>query len=117
MGKSPHSLDGAIIKIRKGLAIYKTHASPYWNARILDSKAQRYIVRSTKETSRIAARDAAEELAADIKTKTPTAAHEYSFKYYATDSLRGEERWWHQVNATPITYAPLNFFWITMTGV
>ncbi len=87
MGKSPNSLDGPIIKIRKGLAIYKTHASPYWNARILDSKAQRYIVRSTKETSRIAARDAAEELAADIKTKTPTVAHEFSFKYYATRFL------------------------------
>src|SRR5262245_54243939 len=84
MAKSIHSLDGAIIKIRRGLAIYKTHASPYWNARILDANAKKYIVRSTKETSRLAARLAAEELAAALKAKAPTIPHEFSFKYFAT---------------------------------
>jgi hypothetical protein len=64
--KSRGSLDGEIIKIRRGLAIYKVHASPYWMCRILDAKNQKYIVRSTKETSRIEARRAAEELVASM---------------------------------------------------
>lgn len=29
-----HSLDGEIITVSRGVAIYKTHASPYWQARI-----------------------------------------------------------------------------------
>jgi len=84
MAKSIHRLRGKIIKIHRGLAIYQTYASPYWNARILDSNAKKYIVRSTKETSRIAARKAAEELQADFKSKQPVVPREYSFKYYAT---------------------------------
>ena len=84
MAKSIHSLDGDIIKIHRGLAIYKTHASPYWNARILDSNAKKYIVRSTKETSRLAARQVAEELESDLKRRQPVVPREYTFKYFAT---------------------------------
>ena len=53
-----HSLKGKIINLRRGVAIYQTHASPYYFARILDPRANRYKVRSTKETSRLAARSA-----------------------------------------------------------
>ena len=42
------------------LAIYKTHASPYWFARILDHNTKKYLVRSTKETARVKARKVAE---------------------------------------------------------
>jgi hypothetical protein len=77
MAKSIHRIRGGIIKIRRGLAIYQTYASPFWNARILDSNAKKYIVRSTKERSRIAARKAAEELDADFKSKQPVVPHEY----------------------------------------
>lgn len=42
--KSRHSLDGEIIKLGKGVAIYKTHASPSWNARIRDPKVRKYVV-------------------------------------------------------------------------
>jgi hypothetical protein len=84
MAKSVHSLDGDIIKIHRGLAIYKTHASPYWNARILDSNAKKYIVRSTKETSRLAARLVAEELESDLKRRQPVVPREFTFKYFAT---------------------------------
>ena len=61
-----HALDGEIIPVHKGIAIYKTHASPYWNARIRDPRTKRYVVRSTKETSRLKAREVAEELARNI---------------------------------------------------
>jgi hypothetical protein len=39
---SPHRLKGQIIKIRRGVALYQTYASPFWFARILDPRTQRY---------------------------------------------------------------------------
>ena len=80
---SPHRLKGQIIKIRRGVALYQTYASPYWFARILDPRTQRYKVRSTKETSRVEARKAAEELAQQICAKDAPAEREFSFKTYA----------------------------------
>ena len=80
---SPHRLKGKIIRLRRGLALYQTHASPYYFARILDPRSQRYKVRSTKETSRIEARQAAEELAQQICSKDAPAEKEFSFKTYA----------------------------------
>ena len=53
--RSPHRLKGKIIRIRRGLALYQTYASPYYFARILDPRNQRYKVRSTKETNRVEA--------------------------------------------------------------
>jgi hypothetical protein len=85
--KTNHSLDGKIIKLQPGIAIYKTHASPYWNARIRNSKTHSYLVRSTKEKSRIKARVAALELASDLLSKTPSVPKEFTFKYYATRFL------------------------------
>ena len=84
MAKSIHRLDGNIIKIRRGLAIYKTHASPYWFARILDPNTKKYLVRSTKETARVNARKVAEELEVDLKGQQRLVPREFSFKYYAT---------------------------------
>lgn len=81
--RSPHRLKGKIIKIRRGVAVYQTHASPYYFARILDPRSQRYKVRSTKETSRLAARRVAEELALQIFGKNAPALQEFSFKTYA----------------------------------
>ena len=81
--RSPHRLKGKIIKLRRGLAIYQTHASPYYYARVLDPRTGRYKVRSTKETSRIEARRAAEELAQEICSKDAPAPQEFSFKTYA----------------------------------
>ena len=79
-----HSLDGGIITVYRGVAIYKTHASPFWFARIRDPQAKKYIVRSTKETSRLEARKVAQELAVDILSRKKATPKEYSFKYYAT---------------------------------
>ena len=76
-------MDGDIITVHKGIAIYKTHASPFWFARIRNPKTRRYVARSTKETSRIKAREAAEELARDILSQQKATPKEFSFAYYA----------------------------------
>ena len=81
---SMHALDGDIIVVHRGIAIYKTHASPNWYARIRDPQARKYVVRSTKEKSRLKARSVAEELARDILSRQKATPREYSFKYYAT---------------------------------
>lgn len=81
---SKHSLDGEIIPLHKGVAIYKTHASPYWFARIRDPKTKKQIVRSTKEASRITAGTVAEELARDILVREKAAPKKFTFKYFAT---------------------------------
>jgi hypothetical protein len=82
--KTNHSLDGKIIKLQRGIAIYKTHASPYWNARIRNSNTRSYLVRSTKEKSRIKARAAALELASDLVSNRTSVPKEFTFKFYAT---------------------------------
>ena len=91
---SKHALKGEIIKISKGLAIYQTHASPYWFARIRDPISKRNIVRSTKETSRLEARKLAEELFLSIlKGKsTPKAPREMTFGYFAEELVKVEKR-------------------------
>jgi hypothetical protein len=85
--KTKHTLDGKIIKLQRGIAIYKTHASPYWNARIRNSNTHSYLVRSTKEKSRIKARAAALELASDLLSNRTAVPKEFTFKYYATRFL------------------------------
>jgi|GEM_PF-573181 len=62
MTKSRQSLAEPIILIRRGLAIYKIHASPYWFCRMRIPSQRGYVVRSTKESSRLDARRVAEEL-------------------------------------------------------
>ena len=83
-GKSRNSLDGEIVTVHKGIAIYKTKASPYWFARVRDPKEGKYVVRSTKEKAQISARRRAEELAAEVLGGHKPTPKEYSFKYYAT---------------------------------
>ena len=80
---SRHALDGGIIKISRGIAVYKTHASPFWFARIWDRQNKRYTVKSTKETARVKARAAAEELAADLMNRAKLVPKNYSFKHFA----------------------------------
>jgi len=83
--KTKNTLDGDIIRVARGVHIYKTHAGPYWYARLHDpSGAKKYIVRSTKETSRLKARLVAEEYAADLSSHKKQVPREFTFKYYAT---------------------------------
>ena len=73
-----HSLKGPIVKIRKGVAIYQTHASPFYYARVLDPRTGGYKVRSTKEKSSLRARKVAEELADEMRSKDRPADREFS---------------------------------------
>ena len=81
--RSKHRLKGKVVRLRRGLALYQTHASPYYFARILDPRTHTYKVRSTKETSRIDARRVAEELAQQICNPDAPAPREFSFRTYA----------------------------------
>ena len=56
-------------QIRRGLSIYRTGRSPYWHARIYDSVKKKYVVRSTKETTRLEAIEIAEEILEAYKSK------------------------------------------------
>jgi hypothetical protein len=92
-GKSKHSLKGKIIKIRKGVAIYQTHASPFYFARVLDHRTGGYKVRSTKSEFRGDAADFAEEFAIKLRNKDRPAEPEFSFRYYAqrfVEKARGQ---------------------------
>ena len=80
---SKHRLNGKIERLSRGVAIYRTFATPYWQARIWDARAGRYVVRSTKETGKLKAREAADEIALGFKDANRSAPPEFSFKAYA----------------------------------
>ena len=76
--------------LRKGLAIYMTARSPFWMVRLRDSSEGRYIVRSTKETSRIEAMAAANEFADSFFKKVngdQARKAATSFEHYAIQML------------------------------
>jgi hypothetical protein len=82
MSKSRHAVAEPACDVAPGIAIYRTHASPYWFARIRTHG--RYVVRSTKEEGKVAAKKAALELGRDMVFKSPPATPpEYLFKTYA----------------------------------
>jgi len=89
--KSRQSLDGDIVPIRRGVAIYKIHASPFYMARVLNpSRKPKYVVRSTKETSRIQARIVAEEIAQQIQStsKLEVVPRDMQFRHFAEIALK-----------------------------
>lgn len=90
--KSRHALSEDIILISRGVAIYKTGASPYWQCRIRDTQSKRYVVRSTKETSRIKAREAARELADEIRNREKVVDRSFSFDRYAKRTITKAEQ-------------------------
>jgi len=76
----------ALKHLRRGLAIYKTGRSPFWHARLYDPAKKRYVVRSTKETSRLDAAEVAEEIVAAYlskQTNDHAVAKDRSFEHYA----------------------------------
>ncbi|WP_431563398.1 hypothetical protein [Sphingopyxis sp.] len=85
---SPNALSEPIQILRPGLAIYRVNASPYWMARIWIPSEKRNKVRSTKETSKVKARQAAEDLAQDLLSGIKTVKREFSFEYYADRLIR-----------------------------
>src|SRR5262245_30537276 len=80
---SRNKLNGKIERLSRGVAIYRVHASPFWQARIWDARASGYKTQSTKEKGKLAARLVAEEIALSLKDANRAAPIEYSFKSYA----------------------------------
>ncbi|MDE4140001.1 integrase [Phaeobacter gallaeciensis] len=84
-GKSQNHIS-KLKHIRSGLAIYQTGRSPYWYVRLWDPVAKKYVRRSSKETSRIEATEAAVEFADSYRKKVDpsmAAAKDRSFETYA----------------------------------
>jgi hypothetical protein len=72
--------------IKSGLAIYQTGRSPFWYARLWDSIAKKYVSKSTKETSRIDAIEAALEFADTYRKNvdpSQAATKDRSFETFA----------------------------------
>ena len=82
-GLTKGSLSEGIITVSRGVAIYRVNASQFWQARIWDARTKRYSVRSTKETSRIKAREAAWELARELSGLEKKVERQSTFQYYA----------------------------------
>jgi hypothetical protein len=82
--RSRHSVKDHSTRVAPGIAIYRTRASPFWMARVRDSRAKKNVVRSTKETSKLEARKVAEELALQIRTRERETPRQYTFMRYAT---------------------------------
>jgi len=83
MKKSRHSLVGKITIIHRGLAIYKTNASPFWQIRLRDSHLNKYVVRSSHETSKVNARKEAHNFAVSYAKSQPLVPKEYTFRSYS----------------------------------
>jgi len=83
--KSKNKIE-AVRHLQRGLSIFKRGRSPYWQLRIYDNKSKRYVWKSTKETTRIDATEAAFEyfkkysLGELASAKTPKSR---SFEHYA----------------------------------
>ena len=93
MDKSRNSLDGPAITIRQGLAIYKTLASPFYFARIWNNKTKKYVVRSTKEKTRLEAKTIAEEIFSNLHTSgaLTAAPREMTFSHFADQTIKQAE--------------------------
>ncbi|MVO17237.1 hypothetical protein GO984_15600 [Rhodobacteraceae bacterium CY05] len=86
MAKTSKNQVSKLKHIRAGLAIYQTGRSPFWQLRIWDNVSKKYIRRSTKETSRLDAIEAATEFADSNRRKAdPNQAvnKDRSFEAYA----------------------------------
>lgn len=90
--KSRNALTEEIILISRGVAIYKVGASPFWQVRVRDSRTKKYIVRSTKESARIKARLAAEEIAAEIRGGEKRVEREFTFEHYGKRMIQKADR-------------------------
>jgi len=80
--------------IRRGLSLYKTDSSPFWFVRIWVSGEKKYVVRSTKETSRVIAAEVAEEILSDLKQKkfVDGVPREQQFQHFADLMVKNQRR-------------------------
>jgi hypothetical protein len=90
---SRNALDGKIIHLRQGLAIYKTYASPFYRVRIWVPSKKKRIVRTTKANNRAEAIAAAEELFASMGSRGTLAEtpKELTFEHFAEELIVNEQ--------------------------
>ena len=82
---SPNSKK-SIKHLQRGLSIYKTGRSPFWHVRIYDAAKKKYVVRSSKETNRVDAIEAAHDILESYRKKQNSAhavSRDRSFEHYA----------------------------------
>lgn len=92
--KSRNALHGRIVNLRRGLAIYKVLASPFWRVRVWIPSQRKRLVRTTKAKSRIEAISAAEEFLSEMGTRgvlglTPK---NLTFDFFANRLVQIEKR-------------------------
>ncbi len=85
MKKSKQALDGKIVHISPGVAIYKIIGSPYWRARVWIPAQKKRIVRSLKSKVRVDAINIAQEFASSIANQNyaPRVPPQFTFEYFA----------------------------------
>ena len=84
----------ALREVRKGFAIFQKDSSPYWYARIWIPSQKKYLIRSTKEKSRVEALASAEEILQSLNenqlsVKVPRSR---SFSKYADELIKEQRR-------------------------
>lgn len=95
--------------LHKGLAIFKTGRSPYWFICLRDPHEEKYLVKSSSETFRIEAMDAAKQfeqsffrkLNSDLARKTTTSFEYYANQMLATQSATSKAHDSDRKNAVP----------------
>jgi len=71
------------IKLYRGVSIYRVAGSQFWYVRVWDREHQRYIVKSTGESSPIKAKAVAQAHALSMVRQEQMVEREYTFKFYA----------------------------------
>jgi hypothetical protein len=75
------------VKVVPGVSIYKVRGSQYWYVRVWDRARARYVVRSTRETSRIEARHVAIEFARSTTQSQDAVKRQFTFKHFADKTM------------------------------
>ena len=92
MTEKPKKSPEGAIRVLPGVSIYKVENSRFWYVRVWDREKKRYVVKGTGETSSVAAKKIAQDLAISLlKKKTPTEK-EFTFKTYALRLIKKEEQ-------------------------
>ena len=83
----------AFKRVRQGLAIFKTGQSQYYFARLWLPKKKKYVVKSTKETSRVDALEVAEEIYLKLKNEGETFIYspESKFNHFSKTLMKQQK--------------------------
>lgn len=90
---SRYALDGKIIHLRQGLAVYKIHASPFYRVRIWVPSQKKRLVRTTKADNRAEAIAVAESLFASLGSRGALAEtpKDLTFEHFVEEMLSNEQ--------------------------